>query len=450
MNRRLVSILYNLLLPPALVILLPLSARKMWKRGGYGGRFWQRVGVFSEHDRIRLATPQDIWIHAVSVGEVLVARKLIDALNRARSGLAITLSTTTSTGYAVAEKNAPANLAVIYNPIDLPGVVDAVFALVRPRHVVLVEAEVWPNLVACARRDGVPVTLVNARMSDRSARRYLRFRRLVAPIFAQLDRVLVQDAEDVTRWESLGIASDRVTRVGSLKYDQENLPTPKGIGCFRTVLDQLWPETPRRILLAASTHPGEECLVAGIGRRLRADFPDLRIAVVPRHAERREELSNELGGHGFSVVRRSELGETVSPADPGAVFLIDSTGELGAWTVLADLVVIGKSLLAHGGQNPVEAVAAGKPVVLGPNMQNFRPLTRSLLQRHAVRQIASADGLEAELRGLLASPSAARAMAGRAAAIFDEHHGANARAAAILLSDRKNEISACTAGGVPT
>ncbi|CAN5126121.1 3-deoxy-D-manno-octulosonic acid transferase [soil metagenome] len=446
MRRGLVYLLYNALLPFVLLILLPASVRKMRKRGGYGGQFWQRFGSFAAPVRARLAAPQDFWIHAVSVGEVLVARKLVAALGRARPGLAITLSTTTSTGHAVATEGVPENVTVIYNPIDLPWVVSRVFALVRPRHLVLVEAEVWPNLVARARRDGVPVTLVNARMSDRSARRYQRFRRLVGPIFGQLDRILVQEAEDGARWRALGLPPGKVLAIGSLKFDQADVPAARGVEAFRELLDALWPGVPRRLLLAASTHPGEESLIAESIRALRGDFPDLRLAIVPRHAERGEEVACELAAAGFGVVRRSLLGERVDPVAGDVVFLIDSTGELGAWTALADLVVIGKSLCAGGGQNPAEALALGKPVVVGPHMQNFRALTERLTARGAVVQLTSPEDLEHALRGLLADPVAARAMAGRAAAIFESHHGANRRAAAHLLERRKNEISTCVGG----
>jgi len=433
MAGRLVYLLYNALLPVGLLFALPASLFKMRRRGGYGRHFGQRFGFYTPEVARRLVQPQDFWIHAVSVGEVLVARKLIGRLLRERPGFRITLTTTTTTGYAVACGGAPDALTVLYNPVDLPPVVARAFEIIRPRHLVLIEAEVWPNLVARARCDGVRISLVNARMSDRSAARYRRFRGLVTPVFSHLDEIFVQYAEDVPVWEDLGVLGTRIHHVGSLKYDQEEVSLPPVPTGFLDVLDQLWGSAPRRVLLAASTHPGEEALIARTFKKLQQTYPVLRLLIVPRHFERAAGIVRDLEALGLTVVRRSS--DPVTEVTPrGGVYLADTTGELRTWTALADFVVIGKSFLGRGGQNPIEAVAAGKPVLFGSHMQNFRPLVRSLLAVGGAIETPDETALRDALDLLLSDSARGAGLAARAKDVLTAHHGANGRTVERLLS----------------
>ena len=429
----LVLLIYNALLPLVLVVLLPLSALKMRRRGGYGAKFWQRFGVFDGGTEAALAevAGRCRWVHAVSVGEVNVARKLIGEMLRAEPEVPVVLSVTTSTGYAVAEEQAPGGVVVIYSPVDLPWVVGRVFRRLRPRQLILVEAEVWPNVLWRARRAGVPVILVNARLSPRSEGRFRRFRGLVAPIFGMLDQVLVQEPEDVGRWESLGVAPGALRVVGSIKFDQRGQApsSPKRVAVFRELLREAFGGEERRVVLAASTHAGEEQALARMWKEIGPEFPGVRLLMAPRHAERRGEVQAAVAACGWSVALRSALGAEGGSGVGAEVVVIDSTGELRDWQALAEVVMVGKSFLAKGGQNPAEAIAAGVAVVAGPHMENFAALMKLLGSADGVRQVAGLEALGGALRELLARPEAAQAMAERGRRALARHAGATARTA---------------------
>jgi 3-deoxy-D-manno-octulosonic-acid transferase len=243
--------LYNLALPLGLVLMLPGAFIKMRRRNGRWRDLGQRIGMFSSETRAAInALParERFWVHAVSVGEVGVAKKLIARLLKTHGELGIVLSTTTPTGYALAAELAAQHagrVVAIYSPIDLPGVGRLMLERIQPTQLVLVEAEVWPNLTASASRLGIPVSLVNARLSPRSARRYLKFSWLVGPIFRMLKQVLVQEEEDVARWQGFGVDAERIHFTGSIKYDPEGACVPAGkIDELRTVLTR--PALPRR------------------------------------------------------------------------------------------------------------------------------------------------------------------------------------------------------------
>ena len=441
MRLGIILLLYNLLLPLGLAVLLPASVLKMRRRGGYGSKFWQRFGWFDAATRARLTAGQGQawWLHAVSVGEVNVARKLIAERVRMAPGVPVVLSVTTSTGHAVAVKDAPPELTVIYSPVDLLPVPWLVLRLVRPVRLVLVEAEVWPNLVALAERMGIPVVLANARLSPRSERRYRRLRGLVAPVFGLLDRVLVQDAADTERWAGLGVPRERILLTGSVKYDGTHAGSDDRAAQFRALLGGLWGEGERPLILAASTHGGEEeALVRALLPVLQA-FPEARLALAPRHAERRGEVREALVRAGCRVALRSALPEPAGAdgapdADAAAVLVIDSTGELRDWQSLASLVIIGKSFLTRGGQNPAEAIAAGVPVVCGPHMENFEALMTMLQRAEAVEQVADLGALAAAVDRILRDPGPARAAAARGRAALESHRGAAARSVAAVAA----------------
>ena len=233
--RSLTLALYNLLLPPALLVAAPAAVRKARKRGNAKKNFLQRLSIYSDETRARFAEPTDIWIHAVSVGEVLIAKRLIGALLEQSPSTKIALSTTTPTGHAVATEQLPESIPVIYSPLDLPGIVHRALNVVRPKQVVLIEAEIWPNFMAVTHTAKIPVSLVNARLSPRSARRFIRFRKLVSPIYGLLDFVGIQEASDKEIWNKLGVPGDRIVVTGSLKFDPSGAPTRKMPDVFANV-----------------------------------------------------------------------------------------------------------------------------------------------------------------------------------------------------------------------
>lgn len=430
--------LYNLMLPLGLVLMLPGAIVKMRRRNGRWQDLAQRFGFFPREVQSKInALPQRerLWVHAVSVGEVGVAKKLINRLLKTRADLGIVLSTTTPTGHALAAELAAQHagrMVAIFSPVDLPGVGRLMLERIQPTQLVLVEAEVWPNLTASATRLGIPVSLVNARLSPRSARRYHKFRALIGPIFGMLRQVLVQEPEDVARWQGFGLDADRVHLTGSIKYDPEGAVVPaiklEELHMVRSLagISEIQPT-----LLAASTHAGEEIELARVFQRLRQHVRDLALLIVPRHVERRAEIAAALQSIGISPALRSVPNSRVDPSAP--VLLIDTTGELAAWQHLATLVVVGKSFLAEGGQNPAEAALAQKPVLFGPHMENFTPLVELLLKHGGAQQVADFTELESACRTLLQDPQKAASMAQSGHNALKTHEGATLRSAERLL-----------------
>src|SRR5437899_807023 len=310
---------------------------KMVRRGGYREKFGQRLGIYDRELRIRLSKQRSTWLHAVSVGEVNIALKLASALRALEPDLQCVLTTTTTTGFALANQNAPPWIEIMYTPLDYWPIMRQAFSVIRPARIVLVEAEIWPNLAAEAHTRRIPLALVNARLSARSERKYRQFRFFVAPTFRLLDLVCVQEREDADRWKRIGEA--------------------------RT-------------------------------------------------------------GHG--------------PNDADCV-LLDTTGELQRWYDIATVVFMGKSLTAHGGQNPVEPILAGKPVVFGPYMENFATLANTLVSKKGAIQVCDADSLERAVVQLLRDIEARKRLVSHAREVLSAHQGATARAAALIHEVKAND-----------
>ena len=421
-----IRLFYNLLFPFALLLVLPGYFLKMLRRGNYREKFAQRLGIYDRAVRAKLAAGARTWLHAVSVGEVMIALKLAAKMKSRQPDLCIALTTTTTTGFALARRQAPEWIEVLYTPLDFWPVMRRAFAAIQPRRIVLVEAEVWPNMTALAHHRGIPLALVNARLSPRSEARFSRFRWFVRPFFQKLDLVCVPEQNDVARWRSLGVNPDRMQRVGSIKFDPDDVAlrpeTP------RAVLHTLGIEPDRLILLGGSTHSGEEEILARIFLKLRREFASLFLLIAPRHVERTREIAAQLRSLGLSSVRRSEVTAVVE-AD---CLLLDTTGELRDWYSIATIVFIGKSLTARGGQNPVEAIMAGRPVIFGPHMENFTSLAQALVAAGGALQPGSAASLESNLGDLLREAAAREQLVRSAHTVLDAHRGATDRTAQLL------------------
>jgi len=418
-----VRFFYNLAFPFVLLVLLPGFLFRMLKRGKYRHKFGQRFAIYSPRVRQKLAPGGWTWVHAVSVGEVLIALKLIGEMRRRDPTLRIVLSTTTSTGFFLADKERSDWLEPIYNPIDFLWVARHAVRIIRPARLILVEAEIWPNLTAEAQRFGARLILVNARLSPRSEARYRRVRPLVSGLFNQLDLLCVQDPIDAERWEALGVEKGKIQCPGSIKFDDQEGQQKQGRD-FRPGLRALGVAEDAIILLAGSTHQGEEEILGAMVVRLRRDFPKLFPVIVPRHAERWREVREDLRQAGLTVALRQ--GDLATVENPEAL-LVNTTGELRDWYDCADVVFVGKSLTARGGQNPAEAIAAGKAVVVGPHMENFSNLVSQLVRARGLVQVADAEELEIALRELLAHPEEAAALAGRGRECLRFHRGATVR-----------------------
>ena len=438
--------LYNLVFPVAFLLLLPGYLRRMVRRGGFRRHFWQRLGYFPRELRARLAAgPPRPWLQAVSVGEMLVALKLIDALRAREPGLQLVLSTTTTTGFRLARERVPANVEVIYTPVDLLGAVRRTFRVLRPSQLVIVDGGLWPNQLWEAKRQGIPTALVNARLSPRSERRFRKYRPVAGALFQALDLVAVPEEADLERWQSVGVPAGNLRRTGSVKFDDAGadgtspaVVRPEISAGLRTLLSGIGVAADAPILLAGSTHAGEERVLGAIHARLRRKFPGLFLIVAPRHVERSRAVRTDLEQLGLQVSSRTALGR---PGEKPDVLLLDTTGELRDWYAVATLVFIGKSLAAAGGQNPAEAVAAGKPVLFGPHMENFGDFVSGLLAVGGAVQVRDAADLEAACLRLLADPEAARRLAADAHRVIAVHRGAAARTAELLSAQAK--ISSC-------
>lgn len=429
--------IYNLLLPFAFVLSFPGFVVKMVRRGNYKQDFFQRFGFYSAAARERFDTTRPIWVNAVSVGELLLAQKLIRKLKATAPGQPIVLSCTTSTGYEIARKHETIGYTSFYNPLDIYPAVWRAFHTVRPRQVVLVESQLWPNFLFETKRRGIPITVVNARLSPRSERRFKRWALFSRPLFEQLDQVQVQQEEDIDRWAGLGVPKDRILCTGSIKFDEEGNAKPeKQIEAFRTLLAQLRGNAQGPVILAASTHAGEEKFLGEAFLELRKTFPDAFYIAVPRHFERGHEVLADLEGLGFQPVMKTALdaeGAVIPPPSENCCLIVNTTGEQRAWFHLADLVLVGKSFLAAGGQNPIEPLAIGKPIIMGPHMQNFALLVAALVKAEGGRQIVDLDDLVPAMTELLNSPAQSAQLVTNGAKVLAVHQGAAQRSCEAVL-----------------
>jgi len=397
--------LYNALFLIAFVLSAPFYLMKMVRRGSWRAGFGERFGNYDHRLKQALTNRHVIWMHAVSVGEVNLCTQLIRALEPRVPNYKIVVSTTTSTGMAELEKRLPSHISKIYYPIDRRKHVRRAMSLIHPEAVVLVEAEIWPNFLWYLQRRGVPHFLVNARLSERSFRGYRRFGFLFRDLFAGFTGVGAQNESDAKRLLELGCREEAVRVVGSLKFDAATVNERRVLD-VPALLRQLGVPEDALILLGGSTHAGEEAILAEIFGRLRARFPKLFLVLVPRHHERGREVGESLASRGVKFVYRTEMGPTTRKA-VGEVdcLLVNTTGELRYFYQEADVVFVGKSLTAEGGQNPIEPAALGKAVVFGPNMQNFPQVVPQFIQRGGAVQVEDAAGLERVLGELLADPA---------------------------------------------
>lgn len=419
---RVVRFFYNLLFPVVLLLLLPGFLIRMTRRGNYRHKFGQRFGIYSAGVREKIAGTNRVWVHAVSVGEVNIALKLIQSMREADPDLGFVLSTTTSTGFKLAVSRKSPWLEPIYNPLDFYPVARRVVRLIRPRCLILVEAEVWPNILWEVRRMGAKAALVNVRLSPRSEKRYRAARWITAPVFNQINLLCLQEPQDVNRWKSLGLDPSKLVLTGSIKFDDSG-SAPRPVRDFRPILDGIGIPEGAPVLLGGSTFEGEELILAQVYKELRQSHPDLFLILVPRHHERAEAVERQIVEAGLTVMRRTKPFADGKPD----VLLVDTTGELAGWYRCASVVFIGKSLCAKGGQNPAEPITAGVPVIFGPHMQNFSTLVRAFLQEDGAIEVNDVQDILKAVETLLSDPAHRVAMVAKAAKCLDIHRGATQR-----------------------
>jgi 3-deoxy-D-manno-octulosonic-acid transferase len=409
-------LLYSLLYGCVLILALPYFLYRSLREPG----FWSGLRERFAGARVNAKGERSIWIHAVSVGEVIAAGILLPRLREAFPGTRIALSVTTPTGRKVAAERLSSIDDLFYCPIDLAFIVRKMMARVRPRALVVVETEIWPNLLREARRAGASAVLVNGRISNRSFPGYLRIRPFLKVYLSEIDRFLMQSETYARRIEDLGAKPSKVHVCGSLKFDA----SPDG--AMRRAA-RVTP-TGRRILVAGSTLDPEERMLLSIYERLRQDAPDLYLVIAPRHVPRFDAVGELASSRGLRVARRSR-GDETSNAD---VLLLDTLGELASVYAEADYAFVGGSLASWGGHNIIEPASWGKPVLFGPHMQNFADVARIFLDAGAALQVEDEADLESALRDLLANRERCEDLSRRARAVVAANRGAVERTIAAL------------------
>jgi 3-deoxy-D-manno-octulosonic-acid transferase len=425
-------ILYNLLFPFAFLVYFPLYLHKLIRRGGSAKGFRERFGIIGADKKARLRQLNNpIWIHAVSVGEVQLAIPFINYWLEREPNRHFVLSTTTSTGQAIARSKAPDKVVPIYCPIDWYPCIAATLRSVCPAAVLIVEVEIWPTLITMVSDRGVPIGLINGRVSDRTARRQMKFRRLFKDLFTRLSMIAVQAEDDVGRIKDI-VGDHRALRACStMKFDI--VPDPD-TSFDETVLDSVFGTEPRVVFIAASIWPGEGEIIARLYRELAALYPVLRMIVVPRHAERGDEFkavleSQALAAHLLTDLRADPKSEIRNPkSETPPVLLANTTGELMSLLTVSDIVFVGKSLGGnHEGQNIIEPATLGKAVLFGAGMSNFRDVVKIFKAADAVVEVADERELTAAVRRLLDSPADRAALGGRARQAVVDSRGAMAQ-----------------------
>ncbi len=423
---------YNLALLTALAAGSPWWLWRMATTEKYREGLSQRLGKVPAWLKSKASQRQIIWLHAVSVGEVLAVGRLIGELDRRFPGHELLVSTTTRTGQALARKRF-GEYRVFYCPLDLPWAVHAYLNALRPRLLILAETEFWPNLLnGCFRRQ-IPVAVVNARISDRSWPRYRMLRRLWNPILAQVSRALAQSETDAKRLREIGCLPERVTVSGNLKFDVRAAQEAEATNLLKTYAEGL------RFIVAGSTLEGEEAALLQAWPKLLKSDPQLAMVLAPRHPERFGAVAALLDKSGYPWVRRSDwkVGAALKMINPGEIVLLDTIGELASVYSLAAVAFVGGSLFPTGGHNPLEPAQFGLPIVMGPHYVNFRAIAEDLRAHDGIR-IASKEDLAGALGDLLRNPAAAAAMGARAKRVFEEQAGATERtvhALGVLLGE---------------
>ena len=382
-----------------------------------------RLGRYPESVTKALAGRQrPIWVHAVSVGEVLAVLPLLRELSGAYPSVPLVISTVTPGGFDVASKQISGFTIPIYFPLDLRACVDRALTAIRPRALILVESELWPVMLRQAKAGGVPVAVVNGRVSPRSFTRSQRLRAWLFPLLQRVDLFLMQSEADAARLKTLGAPEDRVRAVGSLKWDAglRARPAPQKV---QEAMARLGLQPGEQVIVAGSTHRGEEQALLGAYHALR-NGTRLRLILAPRHLERLEEVEGLVRQAGCSVQRLSAASSVGGRWDVG---LVDTLGQLPVYYGLASVAFVGVSLIPHGGQNPIEPASLGKPVVFGPFMHNFAEIAGQLVDHQAAWQLPDPQQLVAALKELLGNPARAEPMGERARALTERSAGSAQR-----------------------
>jgi 3-deoxy-D-manno-octulosonic-acid transferase len=420
---------YSLLIFVLFVVASPYFVYQAIRYKKYVGSLHQRLGFLPI--TFNIDGDDSIWIHAVSVGETLTARALAADLKSLYPRFRLFLSTTTLAGQQVARDTLQDLDGVFYCPFDWTFIVRRTLKLVRPRVFIMIETEIWPNLLRACRKRGVMTVLINGRISSRSYPRYRLIRPFFRRVLADIDRFCMQNEESAARVVALGADPARVTVTGSLKFDSLQLPAGTVHGKPRERVLRFFRISPsRQVVVAGSTLRGEEAAVPRAFARVKSASPSALAILAPRHPERFGEVERLARDAGFVTIRRSELPIDAEPrAD---VVILDSIGELAQIYQLATAVFVGGSLVDRGGHNILEPAIFGKPILFGPHMQNFKEIADAFLSNGAAVQVLSDRDLEDALLGLLIDPVRRARLGAAARALVEANRGAKDKTLSVI------------------
>lgn len=424
---------YSALLLAVLVLGAPWWLLRMATSGRYRAGLAGRLGFVPKQLRAAVAGREVVWVHAVSVGEVMAAAQLIRELRAARPEWLVAVSTTTATGHRLAKQRLP-ELPVFYLPLDFAFVVRRYLRVLRPKMLVLMESEFWPNLILQCAGVGVPMAVVNARVSDRSFPRYMRLRRLWRPLFGRISLFLAQSEETAERLAQIGAPAERVKVTGNLKYDLRESRESPLVAMVREQLPAM-----ARVVVCGSTLEGEEKMLLAAWPAVLAAEPNAVMVLAPRHPDRFSAVAAMVGAGGFTVIRASAFREQPRPVAAGSIFLLDTIGDLAAMYSLGAVAFVGGSLIKAGGHNPLEPARFGVPVLVGESFENFREIVRVLQVHNAIR-VVSASELAGTLTAMLHHTDEAKAMGQRGREVFDAQAGATARTVQALSALLKESV----------
>ena len=420
-------LLYDLLLCLSALVLVPYYLLRGLRYGKTRRGIRERLGSYAEGFVEKLRGRTVIWIHAVSVGETRAAAPLFLALRERHPDAVLLLSHVTETGREVALKVDEADYCIFF-PFDLSWVVRRVLRRIRPAVVVLVETEIWPNFIRAAHEQGIPVILVNGRISDRSLPRYRMAGKLLHPVLAGVTTFCMQTALDARRIHLLGAVPGQIIVTGNLKFDmpepQLSLASREELaGRFRLPADSL-------VWVAGSTHPGEEKLITEVYRQLLANHPKLFLIMVPRRPERIRQVREELTKLQMRTILRTTIETEEIPPQAGDILLVDTLGEMLTFYAMADIVFVGGSLVPVGGHNILEASLLSKPVMFGPHMQNFKEIAGLTRKAQGGLLVADRDDLYHQVRLLIENPAERYRLGGNGYNLLQQNRGATERTVA--------------------
>src|SRR3984885_2961384 len=419
-------VMYSSLLLAVLVVGAPYWLGRMATSGRYRAGLRGRLGVVPRGLHTAVTGQSVVWVHAVSVGEVMAATRLIRELKERLPGWVIAVSTTTEAGQRLAKERLP-DSPVFYLPLDLKFSVRRYLRVLQPRMLVLMESEFWPRLIKECAKDGVPIAVVNARISDRSFPRYMRLRQLWRPFLEMISLFLAQSRETAERLEKIGAPTTRLRVMGNLKYDVQSRSDTEMARRISSMLSGT------KLIVAGSTLAGEEEALLAAWPAILKSVPDASLLIAPRHPDRFEDVWQLIRRSGSPVYRCSQLGQSNDPVAAGTILLLDTIGDLASVYGVETVAFVGGSLVPKGGHNPVEPAQFGVPVMIGPSFENFREIVKTMQEAKAIRIVAK-DELAEALIGILQGTNDERALGQRGRAVFEAEAGATARTAQALVS----------------